>query len=127
MIYKVCNDHYIAAVIEGTWTLAYWLTKVPKHECDNLRIEQMTGVSYPFELSEFEKDGKRIFLGSLEKETKAMQKTIKNLRAELLATYRIDKDFFGDPKKPGQDYMGILPHEHEEEHMVPVDCLSKKK
>lgn len=118
MIYKVYNDQYVAAVIEGEFELAQWLISVPQDRIaiKELRIEPIR-LMYPFQIIESIKDDKRVFfpVSGDPSETKAMKNLFESAGFKILAIFTIEKDFRGDPKNPGLDYMGILPHEHEEE------------
>jgi hypothetical protein len=114
MIYKVYTDKYVAAILSSTSDLGDWLSRVPHKLCDTLKVEQLHTIKkYPFILIEGEINGKRIFFpDSIDG---AMKQTLTNMGLKILTTYTIDKDFTGDPHNPGEDYMGILSHEHEEE------------
>lgn len=114
MIYKVYTDHYIAAIIQGTFELGQWLIGVPKDRAQNLRIEIISQVEYPFQMLECEFSKKRFFI-QVTDDVNGSKKAYTTLGIKVLATYLIEKDFLGDPKNPGEDYMGILPHDHEPE------------
>ena len=114
MIYKVYTDQYVAAVIQGTFELGQWLISVPKERAAKLKIEPLSGQkSYPVILLEYEYQDRRIFMQDCTGETKKHLNSIPGLK--LLCTYTITEDFLGDPKSPGEDYMGMLSHVHEEE------------
>jgi hypothetical protein len=117
MIYKVYNTRYVAAVLEGTDNLSEWMNKVPSVVLVNLTIEPMADIKYPFTLIEFKNpDNERIFMPvQREKDVNFSKALIKSNGHKILATYDIKQDFLGDPQNPGMDYMGILPHDHEDE------------
>lgn len=113
-IYKVYADRYVAAVIQGTTELAAYLSMVEIPLLDTLKVEPMTGQdSYPVTLIEYKYYGEISFLHTSNPDN--LKRDLKSLGRTVLATYVIDKDFLGDPDNPGQDFMGILHHEHEEE------------
>jgi hypothetical protein len=118
MIYKVYNDKYVAAILSSTSQLAEWLNTVPKELCDTLRIERIMAREYPFELIECLLGGDRLHLFVEGDTHHDMAKLMKNHGHKVVCTFTIEKDFLGDPKNPGLDYMGILPHEHEAEENV---------
>lgn len=113
-IYRIYAPKYVAAIIQGTFEMGQYLLSVPKERLDDLKVEPLLGqISYPFMLIEAETEMGRFFLDTTDAEQ--AKNMIRKIGAKVLATYRIEKDFLGDPKFPGKDYMGILPHEHEEE------------
>lgn len=118
MIYRVYNDQYIAAIIEGTFELSQWLISVPKERLDGLRVEGCGPAKYPMTILEYELLKKRLFLYVLG-DVGATKNAVGGTGMKLLCTYTIHKDFRGDPKNPGLDYMGILDHEHEDEDEIP--------
>jgi hypothetical protein len=112
-IYKVVGDKYVAAVIQGTYQLSLWLMGVPRSRLDTLKVHSMTGrESYPFDLIEFKMDKTVTFVEADIEDVDDMCKTLRGSGASVLAVYRITKDFQGDPKNPGADYMGALDHVH---------------
>lgn len=112
-IYKVVSDKYVAAVIQGTYQLSLWLMGVPKSKLDSLKVHSMTGrESYPFDLIEFKMDKTVTYVESSIEDVDNMLSTLRSAGATPLAIYRITKDFQGDPKNPGNDYMGVLDHVH---------------
>lgn len=114
MIYKIYNDQYVAAIIEGTFELGQWLISVPEERVKTLRVEPFIGQkSYPITLMEYSYKNRRIFMHDTDGRLKGTLGGLPGIK--LLCTYTIDKDFRGDPKNPGLDYMGILNHEHEPE------------
>jgi len=114
-IYKVCGPGYVAAILQGTHRLHLWLMGVAKSRMDKLVIHSMTGAeSYPFDLVECKKDGEVFFTHCKIEDTENHIKTMKACYCQVLATYRITQDFYGDPKRPGEDYMGMLDHKHED-------------
>lgn len=116
IIYKVVADKYVAAVIQGTYQLGLWLMNVPRSRLDTLKVHSMTGTeSYPFDLIEFKMDNTVTFVSVQDTaDTDDMLKTLKGAGAKVLAIYRITKDFHGDPRNPGLDYMGVLDHVHQD-------------
>lgn len=119
MIYKVYNDRYVAAILASTVSLADWLKKAGTEKIfeKQLVVEGLHWATYPFYLIEVERDNKRMFVGSKDEdgEVKSLKNLFSSTGFKVLATYYITKDFVGDPNNPGNDYMGILDHEHEEE------------
>lgn len=115
-VYKVCAPGYVAAVIQGTYQLSLWLMNVPRSRLDTLRVESMTGAeSYPLNLVEFKVDGNGpVFAHANSENLQKLKGQLKACGSTILATYVVDKDFLGDPKNPGKDYMGVLDHVHEE-------------
>lgn len=111
-IYKVYNDKYVAAVIQGMFELGQWIISVPKERLKTLKIARVdTTDTYPVKFIEYEFGDRREFLC-----TEKPEETIRNLKnwgRNVLATYTVTEDFLGDPKRPGEDYMGILHHVHE--------------
>lgn len=113
-IYKVVSDKYVAAIIQGTYQLSLWLMNVPRSRLDTLKVHSMTGTeSYPFDLIEFKMDNTVTFVQSHIEDVDDMCKTLKGAGAKVLSIYRITKDFHGDPRNPGADYMGVLDHVHQ--------------
>lgn len=114
MIYKVYDNRYVAAILDGTDELSAWMNKVPSTVLVRLTVEPIPDFKYPFHLIEFQNpDGDRIFLPvQREKDIKFNAALIKMNDHKLLATYDIRGNFYGDPQNPGLDYMGILPHDH---------------
>jgi len=112
-IYKVCGEGYVAAVIQGTYQLGLWLMGVPKSKLDNLTVHSTHAESYPIDLIEFKMNGTVTFADCSDiSETEDLCKTLKGAGATVLAIYRIGKNFHGDPRNPGSDYMGVLDHVH---------------
>lgn len=113
-IYRIYAPKYVAAIIQGTFEMGQYLLGVPKERLDELKVEPLLGQrSYPFKLIEAETEMGRFFLDTTDEES--AKNMIRQIGARVLATYDINGDFLGDPKFPGKDYMGALPHTHEDE------------
>lgn len=117
-IYRIYGPNYVAAIIQGTFEMGQYLLGVPKELLDTLKVEPLLGQrSYPFYLVEARtQEGQTFFLDTVEPDT--AKKMICQIRARVLTTYEIKEDFKGHPTSPGKDYMGILPHKHEDEDEV---------
>lgn len=114
MIYKVYTESYVAAIVDSTVKLSKFLQKVPERTLNRLKIEQLHAVKgYPFELVEGEVNGKLVFIPS--NDSDLTKGALANMGMKIIATYRVEKDFMGDPVNPGLDYMGALDHRHEDE------------
>lgn len=117
-IYRIYGSNYVAAIIQGTFEMGQYLLGVPKELLDTLKVEPLLGQrNYPFYLVEARtQEGHAFFLDTVEPDT--AKKMIRQINAKVLATYEIKEDFKGHTTSPGKDYMGILPHEHEDEDEV---------
>lgn len=117
-IYRIYGPNYVAAIIQGTFEMGQYLLGVPKELLDTLKVEPLLGQkSYPFKLIEAQlPEGQTFFLDTVDAEQG--KNMIRQIGCRILATYEIKEDFKGHPTSPGKDYMGILPHEHEDEDEV---------
>jgi hypothetical protein len=117
-IYQIYSKHYVAAIVQGTTEMIDFMSTVPRELRDELKIEQLGGVEYPFSIVEAKTPSGRIFITNRvgrEVDLKIIKNMCKNEGFKVLAIYRIEKDFLGNPHSPGEDYMGVLDHEHANE------------
>lgn len=113
-IYRIYGPTYVAAIIQGTFEMGQYLLKVPKDRLETLKVEPLLGQrSYPFKLVEAQSPTGRFFLDTVDEV--GAKNMIRQVGCKVLAVYDIKGDFEGDPKFPGNDYMGVLPHTHEDE------------
>lgn len=114
MIYKIYNDKYVAAVVEGVPALKKWLKKVPNSISETLNIEPIK-YGYPIYLVETQINNKRLFFVTDKPNLKLQKAMVESMLLPVLAVYTVDKDFTGHPVEFGEDYMGVLDHVHEGE------------
>lgn len=114
-IYRIYGPGYVAAIIQGTFEMGQYLISVPKERLETLKVEPLLGQrSYPLKLIEAKtQEGQIFFLDTTDE--KSAKDMIGKIGAKVLVVYDINEDFLGDPKFPGKDNMGILPHAHEHE------------
>lgn len=114
MLYMVIKPgKYIASIIDGTQAMVSFMNDVPVGVRHKLQVHPVGLDAYPFKILEFELKGKIGFIAAkTDKDLKTLINAVEQGKGKALITYRIDKDFLGDPKDPGGDYMGMLNHDH---------------
>jgi len=114
MIYLVIYPNkYVAAVVKDLPDLVGFLNKVPAEILSQLRIEPTHCKEYPMHILESRINDRIWFIAEPDKTgLKRMTHTVAACDGEPLITYDIKENFFGEPGKEGQDFMGLLSHTH---------------